>query len=143
MSTPRMLHTGRMARWAAANVPVTFVAFDLLYFDGQDLTGRRLVERKRLLNDLALVGPAWASNGWYPEGDTLFEVCIQQGHEGVVAKRLDSVYLPGQPCPNLAEAQVPGVEASACSATGGPPHVRSATHPVKTAGWARRRGLLD
>ena len=93
---PRMQHTGRMARWAAASVPVTFVAFDLLHLDGEDLTGRPLVERKRLLDDLSLVGPAWATNGWYPDGDTLFKVCVQQEHEGVVAKRLDSPYLPGQ-----------------------------------------------
>jgi bifunctional non-homologous end joining protein LigD len=93
---PRMLHTGRMARWAAASVPVTFVAFDLLHLDGQDLTGRPLVERKRLLDDLALVGPAWATNRWYPDGDTLFAACMELNHEGVVAKRLDSLYLPGQ-----------------------------------------------
>jgi bifunctional non-homologous end joining protein LigD len=92
---PRMAHTGRMARWAAAEVPVTFVAFDLLHLDGEDLTGRPLVERKRLLDDLRLVGPAWATNSCYPDGDALFEVCAQQGHEGVVAKRLDSPYLPG------------------------------------------------
>ena len=72
---PRMMHTGRMARWAASSqVPVTFVAFDLLHLDGQDLTGLPLVERKRLLDELHLVGPAWATNGWYPgDGDTLFQ----------------------------------------------------------------------
>ena len=42
------------------------MAFDLLHLDGQDLTGRPLVERKQLLDDLHLVGPAWATNGWYP-----------------------------------------------------------------------------
>jgi bifunctional non-homologous end joining protein LigD len=93
---PRMSHTGRAARYAAAQIPVTFIAFDLLHLDGQDLTGQPLVERKRLLDDLQLLGPAWATNGWYEgEGDTLFEVCVQHGHEGVVAKKLDSVYLPG------------------------------------------------
>jgi bifunctional non-homologous end joining protein LigD len=59
----RMLHTGRMARWAAGVLPVTFVAFDLLYFDGHDVTCRPLAERKQLLDDLHLVGPAWATNG--------------------------------------------------------------------------------
>jgi bifunctional non-homologous end joining protein LigD len=57
---PRMMHTGRMAKWAAMELPVTFVAFDLLHQDGEDLCGRPLVERKRLLDDLHLVGPAWA-----------------------------------------------------------------------------------
>jgi hypothetical protein len=81
----------RMARWAASQVPVTFVAFDLLHFDGHDLTWLSLEERKRRLDDLHLVGPAWAVNGWHPgEGDMLFEVCAELGHEGVVAKRLDA-----------------------------------------------------
>jgi bifunctional non-homologous end joining protein LigD len=92
---PRMMHTGRMAAWAATQVPVTFMAFDLLHLDGQDLTGLPLFERKRLLDDLHLVGPAWATNGWYPGEDTLFQVCTELGHEGVVAKKLDAPYLPG------------------------------------------------
>src|ERR1700680_3304705 len=71
--TPRMAHTGRHARWAATQVPVTFVAFDLLHLDGEDLCGRPLVERKVLLDGLRLVGPAWATNGWYCDGDTLFD----------------------------------------------------------------------
>jgi bifunctional non-homologous end joining protein LigD len=94
---PRMSYTGRQARWAATQI-VTFVAFDLLHLDGQDLTSASLVERKQLLDDLHLVGPAWAVNGWYQDGDgeALFEVCVRLGHEGVVAKRLDSPYLPGR-----------------------------------------------
>jgi hypothetical protein len=47
-------------------VPVTFVTFDLLHLDGEDLTARPLAERKRLLDGLQLLGPAWAANGWYP-----------------------------------------------------------------------------
>jgi bifunctional non-homologous end joining protein LigD len=94
---PRMMHTGRMASWAATQTPSTFVAFDLLHLDGQDLTGLPLVERKRRLDALHLVGPAWATNGWYPgDGETLFQVCSELGHEGVVAKRLDATYLPGR-----------------------------------------------
>ena len=93
---PRMLHTGRTASWAASQVPVTFVAFDLLHLDGQDLTGLPLVERKQLLDELHLEGPTWATNSWHPgECESLFKVCAQLGHEGVVAKRLDASYLPG------------------------------------------------
>jgi bifunctional non-homologous end joining protein LigD len=93
----RVAHTGRMARWVARELPVTFVAFDLLHLDGEDLCARPLVERKRLLDELQLVGPAWVVNGWY-EGDVemVFQVAEQLGHEGVVAKRLDSPYLPGK-----------------------------------------------
>jgi bifunctional non-homologous end joining protein LigD len=77
-----------MARWASREVPVTFVAFDLLHLDGEDLCTRPLVERKRLLDELQLVGPSWATNGWHVgEGDMLFDVCAALGHEGIVAKR--------------------------------------------------------
>jgi bifunctional non-homologous end joining protein LigD len=73
------------------------VAFDLLHLDGQDCTALPQVERKRLLDELQLVGPGWATNGGYSgDGDTLFKVCVELGHEGVVAKRLDAPYLPGQ-----------------------------------------------
>jgi hypothetical protein len=55
---PRMLHTGRMARFAATQTPVTFVACDLVHLDGQDLTGLPLLERKGPLDELHLVGAA-------------------------------------------------------------------------------------
>jgi bifunctional non-homologous end joining protein LigD len=94
---PRMMHTGRMAGWASSQLPVTFVAFDLLHLDGEDLTGLPLVDRKQALDELQLVGPAWIINGWHPgDSDALSQVCVELGHEGVVAKRLDAPYLPGK-----------------------------------------------
>jgi bifunctional non-homologous end joining protein LigD len=94
---PRMTHTGRAARFAAEHVPVTYVAFDILHLDGRDLTARPLLERKQLLDGLGLVGPAWATNGWHRgDGETMFQMCLELGHEGVVAKRLDSTYQPGK-----------------------------------------------
>jgi hypothetical protein len=44
------------------------------------------------------MGPARAVNGWYQgdDGEMPFEVGARLGHEGVVAKRLDPPYLPGQ-----------------------------------------------
>jgi hypothetical protein len=68
-----MAHTGRHARSAATQVPVTFVAFDLVHLAGEDLAGR-WSERKVMLDGLRLVGPAWATNGWYCDGDALFAV---------------------------------------------------------------------
>jgi bifunctional non-homologous end joining protein LigD len=85
---PRMTHTGRRASWAARQVRVTFVAFDLLHLDGQDLTGLPLVERKQQLDDLHMMGPAWITNGWYPgDGDSLFQVCVELGHEDHATRR--------------------------------------------------------
>jgi ATP-dependent DNA ligase len=62
------------------------------------------------------MGPAWVTNGWYPgDGATMFEVCSQLGHEGVVAKHLDAPYLPGrrsrmwlkQKCPSWVREHAP------------------------------------
>jgi bifunctional non-homologous end joining protein LigD len=90
-----MLHIGHTPGWAATQIPVMFVAVDLLHLDGEDLTDRPLVARKRLLDDLHLVGPAWATNPWHPGDDSVFEACVTLGHEEVVANPLDSPYLPG------------------------------------------------
>jgi hypothetical protein len=69
---------------------------DLLHLDDEDLTYQPLVERKHALNSLALAGPSWVTNRWYPgDSDDLLAVCVELGHEGVVAKRLDSVYRSG------------------------------------------------
>jgi hypothetical protein len=74
--------------FAAQNQPPTSMV-------RRDLAGRPLVERKRLLDDVSLMGPAWATNSWYPgDGDTVFTVCVELGHEGVVAKRLDAPTCP-------------------------------------------------
>ncbi len=90
-----MLHTGRQARWAAAAVPVTF---DLLHLTAR--TGRDGPSSSASGSSTASscpVGPEWATNGWYPgEGETLLAVCADLGHEGMVAKRLDSPYLAGR-----------------------------------------------
>jgi bifunctional non-homologous end joining protein LigD len=92
----RMAATGRTALRSVAAMPVTFVIFDLLHLDGVDFTRRSLLLRKQALDGLGLVGPAWVVNHWYPGGgDDLFAVRVEHGHEGVVAKRLDSLYRPG------------------------------------------------
>jgi bifunctional non-homologous end joining protein LigD len=111
----RMAATGRSALRAAATTPVTFIAFDLMYLDGDDLTGWPLMQRKHLLDKMDLDGP-WTVNRWYPgDGDALFAACVELHHEGVVAKRLDSPYRPGRrtrtwlkrKCPDWLEFDAP------------------------------------
>jgi hypothetical protein len=94
------------------------MAFDLLHLDGRDLTGLPLVERKRLLDDLHLVGPAWVVNGWHPgEGDMLFQVCPELGNEGVVATRLDAPLPTRYSVPKLAQEKMPCLEEGSRPAT--------------------------
>jgi bifunctional non-homologous end joining protein LigD len=82
---------------AAKSVPATYVAFDLLYLDGHSLMQLPYEERRERLEALDLNGPSWRTPPTYlGEGRTLLEASKQQGLEGVVAKRRDSPYLPGQ-----------------------------------------------
>jgi bifunctional non-homologous end joining protein LigD len=77
--------------------PLTYVIFDLLYLDGRDLTSEPYERRRELLDALGLEGEAWqtpaCSRG---HGRRLLEASRAQGLPGLVLKRLDSPYLPGQ-----------------------------------------------
>lgn len=81
----------------AARIPVTFVAFDLLRLDGEDLTARPLTERRALLQE-ALVADdrTQLSPQVVGDGVALYGAAVEQGLEGIVAKRLDSRYEAGK-----------------------------------------------
>ncbi len=80
-------------------VPVTFMVFDLLRLDGRDLTGQPLAARRELLT-ATLDGSAWPVPPAYDDGPMLLEATAQQGLEGIVSKRLDSTYRPGERTPH-------------------------------------------
>lgn len=84
------------ARRRAAEVPVTYVVFDLLHLDGHDLGVLPLADRRRLLEQLLEPGPSWRLSPLHEDGVALLAAAIERGLEGVVAKRLDSVYEPGR-----------------------------------------------
>src|SRR5581483_1792081 len=74
-------------------VPVVYVAFDILYLDGRDLTGQPYEERRAILESLGLEGPhVRVSPAIVGDGRAIL---AQPGLEGVVAKRLGSPYEPG------------------------------------------------
>jgi bifunctional non-homologous end joining protein LigD len=76
-------------------VTVTYVIFDLLYVDGESAMVLPYRDRRALLDELELAGPAWHSAGVFEDGAALFEAICAQGLEGVVAKRLSAPYEPG------------------------------------------------
>ncbi len=86
------------ARHLTDAVPVRFHAFDVLHLDGQDTTRLPYVERRDLLAGLGLVdGVATVPPHLTGvNGDDVLEAARVYGLEGVVAKRLDSTYRPGE-----------------------------------------------
>ena len=84
------------ARRRAQDVPVEFVVFDLLELGGHDTTSLTLADRRRLLGNLADdLPPGTGLAQVFEDGDSLLEACRAKGMEGVVAKRVDSPYVPG------------------------------------------------
>jgi bifunctional non-homologous end joining protein LigD len=80
-------------------VPVTFMVFDLLRYDGVDLTRTPLVERRARLAEL-LDGSPWQVPASYDDGLMLRDATLAQGLEGIVSKRLSSPYRPGERSPH-------------------------------------------
>jgi bifunctional non-homologous end joining protein LigD len=81
----------------AHDVPVVYVAFDLLALDGQSLLARPWHERRAALESLRLEGPSWRTSPCARgEGDDLRAFARAHGMEGVIAKREDSIYVPGR-----------------------------------------------
>jgi bifunctional non-homologous end joining protein LigD len=83
------------ARRLAARAPVTYLAFDVLRLYGVDLTGRPFSERRATLERLEVAGPHWTVSPLFDDGPATLQAATENGLEGVVAKRLPSVYRPG------------------------------------------------
>lgn len=83
---------------AAKQYPANFVAFDILYYDGKDLTLLPLMERKQYLDQAVRTETAsLAISRYVPDkGCPLYTLAKQQNLEGIVAKRKDSIYTPGK-----------------------------------------------
>ncbi|WP_198680823.1 DNA ligase D [Lentzea terrae] len=88
------------------DVPVRFLVFDLLQFGEQMLLDQPYEQRRRRLTELDMpdpfriaVVPSFTPGDLAAERLTpqrLLDRVAAEGHEGLVAKRLDSPYLPGK-----------------------------------------------
>ena len=88
---------GAALRRVVREVPVVYMIFDLLYLDGHQTVGLPYTERRRLLEGLSLSGPSWQTPSYHVgDGAALLDATRARGLEGLVAKRLDSVYRPGR-----------------------------------------------
>ncbi len=76
--------------------PVQVVVFDILYYDGEDLTDLPLIKRKEYLTKY-IKENQYLSISRYIEknGIPFFQLACKNGLEGIVGKRIDSLYFEG------------------------------------------------
>ena len=92
----------RVDFWLAQDIPAKFVAFDLLFQNGELLLDLPLRERKERLQKLVVTQTEFIDLA----GDTLcdtpekvaaeFRSALSAGHEGIMAKAVASTYTPGR-----------------------------------------------
>ena len=87
----------QMASDAGNAAGLVFFLFDLLHLDGEDLTARPLIERKeRLAGLMSSTGsPLHFSDHQIGLGPAFYEKVCPLGVEGIVSKRTDAAYAPG------------------------------------------------
>jgi bifunctional non-homologous end joining protein LigD len=77
--------------------PIVYYAFDVLEVEGQSLVDLPLVERRKRLEQLLdRRNRTVRLSESFDDGRALYEAAKQQRLEGIMAKRLDSRYLPGR-----------------------------------------------
>jgi bifunctional non-homologous end joining protein LigD len=84
----RLLH-GRVG------IAVTYFVFDVLAVEGLPVTAQPYQARRELLETLDVEGPPLRLVSAFEDGAALFRVMCDRGLEGVVAKRLNGRYRPG------------------------------------------------
>lgn len=82
---------------AARKNPVQFVAYDIIYCGGKDLTDKPLTERKAVLSQNVKEGNGLSISRYIEEkGIAFFKLAKEQDLEGIVAKKKDGLYHIGK-----------------------------------------------
>jgi bifunctional non-homologous end joining protein LigD len=75
--------------------PATYMIFDVLRLDGSDLCDLAYKQRRSVLDALGLASLRWLTPPMYADGSIIRAAADENRLEGVVAKRLTSVYRSG------------------------------------------------
>jgi bifunctional non-homologous end joining protein LigD len=85
-------------RRSSVEQPVSYVLFDLLYIDGEDLRDAPYAVRyERLRQAVPPSGdPSLFVTDLFPDGEALWRWVVEHGWEGIVSKRLSAPYRAGK-----------------------------------------------
>lgn len=80
-----------------SRLSVSYVVFDILRYDGADLRGLPLMERKSILDRAIADSPTISKIAYIDgHGEALWDAVVERNMEGVVAKRKDGRYHTGK-----------------------------------------------
>jgi bifunctional non-homologous end joining protein LigD len=78
-------------------MPATYVVFDVLHVDGEDTIDKPLSERKKILERIVEEDNRILLSRYVTgQGKKFFNEVKKRGLEGIMAKKLDSLYYPGE-----------------------------------------------
>ncbi|MFL6365786.1 MAG: ATP-dependent DNA ligase [Nitrososphaeraceae archaeon] len=96
----KRLHKKNLTEQIMAEIPLVYIVYDIMYFNGENLIRKPIKERKEILSNISFKEPI--INSIYKvvnseeEIIAMFEKSRDIGHEGLVLKDLDSFYHPGK-----------------------------------------------
>lgn len=97
-----------VVRRLAAEHPVTYVVYDLLYLRGRSMMKETLLRRRpRMSDSIRTAGRIYVVEPVADDGLALFDAAREKGLGGLIAKRFDSPYRAGQRHPDW--LQIDGV----------------------------------
>jgi bifunctional non-homologous end joining protein LigD len=93
----RLLQTGetRIAHGRARHPAVCYV-FDCLYLDGRPVVGEPLTRRRAWMADAIRPGTGYRISEAFTDGAALYQAAVGMGLEGIMAKEVNSLYMPGK-----------------------------------------------
>jgi bifunctional non-homologous end joining protein LigD len=84
-------------KYMSGKFPATYIIFDILEKDGEELLDIPLVERKKILKNSVKEGKSVVLSLFVEEtGDAYFRAVLEKGLEGIMAKKKQSSYEPGK-----------------------------------------------
>jgi bifunctional non-homologous end joining protein LigD len=86
----------RALKAAVESVSILYYAFDIISLNGKSLLKTPLIERKEILNEILTPGEIVKVLPFFESKESTVQNAMTFGYEGVVAKKRDSHYCPGQ-----------------------------------------------
>lgn len=82
---------------ASKKNPVQFAAYDIIYYNGKNITDQPLMERKAVLSEAVKEGNNLSISRWIEKnGIAFFELAKKEDLEGIIAKKKDGLYHIGK-----------------------------------------------